>query len=136
MNHNLQKQIVLVEDDQDLMYFLKNYLQRSNYQVFAFSTGQEGVDYINQTDEKPDLAIFDYTLPDMTGLQVADSLKRWTESRVPTVFLSAESDLGTKLRTSPFSIVMRKPVELFDLRIVIESLLANESLPTHQVYRS
>lgn len=129
------KQIVLVEDDEDLLHFLKGYLQRTNYEVFAFSNGKDACEFLTTLERRPDLAIFDYTLPDMTGLQVAQCLSKWLP-RIPLVFLSAEMDLSSKLRTSPFAIVLRKPVELFDLRIVIDSLLANAPAPTHQTFQS
>ena len=132
MNNNANKRIIIVEEDEDARYFLKNYLQKINCEAFVFGSGAESTNFIFQMDQRPDLAIFDYVLPDMTGTQAAEALNRWQDPPVPVIFLSEQGHLPRRLWASPLAIVLKKPVELFDLRIVIEGLLQNGHSPMSQ----
>lgn len=77
--------IYLVEDDNNLNLILSSYLQKENWQVRSFFTGEEAKQAIN---ERPDLWILDIMLPDIDGYQLIREVKAITP-QTPVIFISA-----------------------------------------------
>ena len=78
---------VLIIDDNDVdRYLLRQHLK--NLPV-SFSEESAGVQGIGRASEnRPDLIFLDLTMPDMTGFEVLDELKRRAETRaIPVVSL-------------------------------------------------
>jgi len=101
--------ILVIDDEEQIRRALRSVLQARHYMVDLAATGGEGLDIA--IDRTPDLVILDLTLPDMSGLEVAESLRAWYEG--PIIVLSvrdadadkiAALDLGADdYLTKPFS---------------------------------
>lgn len=78
-------EIYLVEDDKNLNLVLTSYLEKENWQVSSFLTGEEAKKAINTP---PDLWILDIMLPDIDGYQLLQEIKL-TSPNVPVIFISA-----------------------------------------------
>ena len=44
--------ICLVEDEKNLQELLKNYLEKENYEVFTFSSGEDAIDFIENRSKR------------------------------------------------------------------------------------
>lgn len=77
--------IYLVEDDNNLNLVLTSYLQKENWNVCSFLTGEEARQVIT---EPPDLWILDIMLPDINGYQLLKEIKAATP-HIPVIFISA-----------------------------------------------
>ena len=77
--------IYLVEDDKNLNLVLTSYLEKENWKVSSFLTGEEAKKAINNP---PDLWILDIMLPDIDGYQLLQEIKL-TSPNVPVIFISA-----------------------------------------------
>ena len=66
--------ILLLEDDYELAQTIQELLQESDYDVDMVHTGNDAIDasYENQYE----LYIFDINVPDMSGLEILDSLRK------------------------------------------------------------
>lgn len=82
--------ILVVDDDLAVLATISLGLRRAGYHVFQVDSGLPAIQICRR--EKPDLAILDMNLPDITGLQVAQTLH--SETSTPFIFLSAHSDEG------------------------------------------
>ena len=82
--------ILVVDDDLAVLATISLGLRRAGYHVFQVDSGLPAIQICRR--EKPDLAILDMNLPDITGLQVAQTIK--SETSTPFIFLSAHSDEG------------------------------------------
>lgn len=82
--------ILVVDDDLAVLATISLGLRRAGYHVFQVDSGMPAIQICRR--EKPDLAILDMNLPDITGLQVAQTLH--SETSTPFIFLSAHSDEG------------------------------------------
>jgi two-component system KDP operon response regulator KdpE len=101
--------ILVIDDEEQIRRALRSVLQARHYTVDAAATGAEGLELA--VDHVPDLVILDLSLPDMSGLHVAEELRAWYEG--PIVVLSvrdgdadkiAALDLGADdYLTKPFS---------------------------------
>ena len=81
------KHILIVEDEEGIVQFLKQGLEEENYQVSAANNGSDGLKLFQ--NEKFDLVLLDWMLPKMTGLQVCQKIRE-TNSKIPIIFLTAK----------------------------------------------
>lgn len=81
------KHILIVEDEDGILQFLKQGLEEENYQITAVNNGLEG--YNLSQSEKFDLILLDWMLPKMTGLEVCQKIRE-TDMKTPIIFLTAK----------------------------------------------
>ncbi|MDB2405472.1 response regulator transcription factor [Arcobacteraceae bacterium] len=86
----MKKKILLLEDDTLLGETLQELLTSQNYDITLATTGNDAIDY--SYDNKYDLYIFDINVPDITGLELLESLRDASDT-TPTIFISALVDL-------------------------------------------
>jgi len=88
----MPKRILLLEDDYELAQTLQELLQESNYKVDMVHNGNDAIDV--SYDNSYDLYIFDINVPDISGIELLESL-RHADDTTPTIFISALIDLNT-----------------------------------------
>ena len=70
-----QKPLVLVmEDDEDNLFYATSILELSNYQFLKASNGKTGLDIA--MDKLPDLILLDIVMPKINGIEVIEILRR------------------------------------------------------------
>lgn len=87
--------ILLVEDDNNLGYILKEYLQMHDFEVDWTKDGEEGLKAFRLG--KFDICILDVMMPKMDGFALADKLKA-LDPTIPLIFLTAKSMKIDKLK--------------------------------------
>lgn len=88
MNH-----ILLCDDEEDILYALKVYLQNPEYQFFEAHTGKEAVRIVQEN--MIDLVLMDIMMPEMNGLEALSEIRKF--SNVPVLFLTAKSEEMDKI---------------------------------------
>lgn len=87
------ERIVVVEDDQDIQYLLRDTLSRAGYSVEVLSNGDS---LISRNVGTPDLFLLDVNLPGINGLELCRFLKLNTVTKnVPVILVSAFPGLRT-----------------------------------------
>jgi two-component system, OmpR family, KDP operon response regulator KdpE len=86
--------VLLIEDDSKIRRFIRAGLELSGYTVFEAKTAFEGLTLA--TTSPPDLVILDLVLPDMSGEEMLERLRSW--SNVPVIILSVTSREEDKVR--------------------------------------
>ncbi len=81
--------VLLVEDEEKLASLLKNAIGDSFYSFSVANDGEEGLKKFLQI--KPDIVITDIMMPKMTGLEMAEAIRK-IDSKVPIIILSAYSE--------------------------------------------
>ncbi len=120
--------ILLVEDDDNLGFMLKDYLQMEGYQVNLQKDGVAGLQaFQNQTF---DLCILDVMMPKQDGFALAKEI-RLANQDVPFVFLTAkalEEDRikGLKLGADDY---ITKPFSTEELKLRLEIIIKRTSRP-------
>ncbi|MBB6482151.1 response regulator [Spirochaeta isovalerica] len=87
-------EILIVEDNQDDLFFIEKALQSSKYRTKVISSGLEAYTYLNEGTGSPDIVLLDYRLPGMDGLEILDALGR-KDRDYSFIFLSVDSSIGT-----------------------------------------
>ena len=81
------KHLLIIEDEEGILQFLKQGLEEENYQISSATNGLDGLTLFQ--NEKFDLVLLDWMLPEMTGLEVCKKIRE-TNSKTPIIFLTAK----------------------------------------------
>jgi CheY-like chemotaxis protein len=95
---SLNGPIVLIDDDHDDLYLIKNILVDLHIpnELIFFQNGKQALDYLWVTQDKPLLILCDMNMPIMTGLELRDQIDVTPYLRnksIPFIFLSTAHDL-------------------------------------------
>lgn len=117
------KKILFVDDEADLLKVSSFRLEKTGYEVFKASDGQEALDMARQ--KTPDLILLDVFLPVMNGDEVAKILKKDKKTKnIPIVLFSADSKtLEERVRKSGADGYLPKPFETKELLDMVEKHL-------------
>lgn len=90
------KLILLVEDERAIRDMIAFGLKRAGYSVREAEDGRSARAAL--ADRLPDLALVDWMLPDMSGLELTRSVKRDRHTRdLPIIMLTARAEEGDKV---------------------------------------
>ncbi|MEG1867033.1 MAG: two-component regulator propeller domain-containing protein [Bacteroides sp.] len=124
---NTQKQTILVVDDNpDLIAFLRDALLNEFKQVLTASDGVEALEVTIR--QQPDLVISDVMMPRMNGYELCKRIKENIEiSHIPIVLLTARDDQRSELQgyKKGADAYLTKPFEIDLLIEIIRSRLRN-----------
>ncbi len=116
--------ILYIEDNKDLLDFVS--AKFSTDYTFFLSDGTDAVD--KALELIPDIIICDLNLPEMSGLQICEILKKdLRTSHIPIIILTASDDQNSYLKAleSGADIFLTKPFNLKVLAQSIKGLLFN-----------
>jgi len=106
----MKTKILLVDDENDIIEFLKYNLEQEGFEVISANNGEEALKKISLL---PDLVILDIMMPKMDGFEVCNEIrmKKGFEN-LPVIFLTAKSSeideiKGLELGADDF---IRKPI--------------------------
>ncbi len=80
-----KQMILVVEDEHNILSFIKTILNANNYKVIEARDGKQALQMI--ASHCPDMVILDLGLPDMDGLMIIRQVRTW--SRLPILVVSA-----------------------------------------------
>jgi two-component system, OmpR family, alkaline phosphatase synthesis response regulator PhoP len=83
------KKILLVDDEVDILEFLKYNLEQDNFEVLVSTNGKDALKKISQN---PDLIVLDIMMPEMDGFELYQQIKKnKVYQDIPIIFLTAKS---------------------------------------------
>lgn len=116
--------LLIIEDNPRLCESMKEALSQ-DFEVQCAQGAREGVEAARFWT--PDVAIVDLILPDGTGFEAAEELKRDAPGRLPVLMLTAAADWEERLDGNlPCDAVLTKPAHLAQIREVVERLIEPE----------
>ena len=124
------KRILLIEDNADLAYGLRNNLEIEGYQVDVAGDGVKGLTRARAA--KPDLVILDLMLPGMDGFRVLRALRGDASiGEMPVLILTARGEEADKVRGLRFGAddYVTKPFGVLELLARVEALLRRAASP-------
>ncbi len=118
--------IILIEDDDELRKGMQEYLELSGFLVTAVGKGIDFFSVILQ--HSFDVAIVDLGLPDFTGQQLIEYLRRHSSTAV--IVLTASNSLSTRVESYQLGadLFMNKPVDARELIAAVNSLASRRLL--------
>ncbi len=82
----MNEKIMVVDDEEAIADLVESYLLSEGYEVFKFYSGTKALECVEQ--EELSLAILDVMLPDMSGFQLCQQIRR--EHFYPIIMLTAK----------------------------------------------
>ncbi len=117
--------IMIIEDDPDISEAVASILEDRDYRPIVASNGQEGLDRLRATDERPLVILLDLMMPVMDGWQFRSAQAGDPAlADIPVVLLSAHLDVEAAARQMSAAAWLRKPVDLQELLDVVARLSA------------
>ena len=128
----INKKIVIVEDEPDILEILTYNLKREGFDVISTDNGTQGLMLIKQ--HLPDIALLDLMLPGMDGLAICQQVRADQAcAHIPIIMVTAKSEesdivLGLGLGADDY---ISKPFSPKELTARIKALLrrGQQSLP-------
>jgi DNA-binding response OmpR family regulator len=91
---SLQKDILVVEDEENIREVVGRYLEREGFNVREAADGYAALDAI--ADREPDLIVMDLMLPGIDGLTLTRQVQQ--QSGIPIIILTARGDTSDRIR--------------------------------------
>lgn len=122
--------VLLAEDDRELRQLLAVALRRDGYEVLEAHDGNHllelmAASLVSSGGGRPDIVVSDVRMPGKTGLELLAGLRR-DDSSMPVVLITAFGDPETHAEAYRLGAdaVLDKPLDLDDLRVVVQALVA------------
>ncbi len=89
--------IMIVEDEEPLIEVLRYNLAAEGFDVVCSSSGEDSL--VQLAEERPDLLILDWMLPQVSGIEVLRRLRSRPETRsIPVLMLTARGEESDRIR--------------------------------------
>lgn len=119
--------VMVVDDEAEIVEILKLALEDQGYEVSTAGGGEECLEKLLK--EKPDVLLLDIMLPGITGLTVLKKIKeKYPEIAVIMITAYASLDSAVEAMNHGASHYLTKPLNLYDLKLVVKSVLEKRSL--------
>lgn len=121
------EKVLIVEDDEGIIDFVKLELEHEGYSTCLASTGRMALEVF--VAEKPDLILLDIMLPELSGLEVLRRIRK--ESNVPVIILTARGETYDKVNglNAGADDYLAKPFSIEELIARMSAVLRRSSAP-------
>ena len=127
----MPKKILIADDEQDALDFVREVLEGEGYTIVTASDGSKALTAMRR--EKPDLVVLDVQMPEMDGFQVFEKMKKDDELKaIPVVMLTgikekvgigfSADEMGTYMGAKPHDYI-EKPIDPVKLRESVKKIL-------------
>jgi DNA-binding response OmpR family regulator len=121
------KNILIVDDDEDLTNLYETFLKYNGYKVDAFTDPIDALDSFRK--DVYDLALLDLKMSKMNGMELSQELQNIDPSLLFRFITAANKEYIENLKTNNPNIeenVIYKPLWLNEIRTTVHSLLSNQ----------
>lgn len=126
--------VLVVEDEVIFAKAVARRLSRDGYACDAVASLADAATAIRQAP--PDLLLLDMRLPDGSGLDFLERLRSEFSSTAPVIVMTAYGEIEDAVNAMKLSAAdyLKKPVDLDELLIAVQKVLANARLSTQLAY--
>lgn len=123
------EKILVVDDERLVRWSLRQKCEEWGYSVLEAEAGEPAL--LVSQHESPDLVLLDVRMPDMSGLEVLDQLRKNGDTR-PVIMITADpqlDDVKAALKLGAYDFV-GKPIDFDELHVVVKNALETTRLRT------
>ena len=127
-----QKLIAIVDDDQAMRESISDYLNRANYRVKAYSSGEAML--AEAFDLDIGVIICDLKMPGMSGIEVLKELQT-RDDAPPIILITAHGDIPTAVEAIQIGAYdfIEKPFEPQNLRLMIDQAITSYQIKSDKL---
>ncbi|WP_456402713.1 sigma-54-dependent transcriptional regulator [Persephonella sp.] len=118
----VKKKILIIDDDVDILNLMSIQLKKFGYTVIKENSPERALKRL--TKEDFDLILVDQLMPELSGLEFIDKLKK-INGRIPVIIMTAYGNLEdavTAMKKGAFHYIT-KPINFDELKIIIDQAL-------------
>lgn len=121
------KTILIADDEKNMRWILEKNIKSEGFNVIEAADGREAFNLF--VDKEPDLAILDYRMPGVDGLEVLRRIKT-INSKIPVIIITAHGSTDAAVEAMKLGAAdyLSKPFEIDELKITIRKALNIESM--------
>ncbi|WP_294121429.1 PAS domain-containing sensor histidine kinase, partial [Sphingomonas sp.] len=116
-----QATVLVIDDDEDVRRFIAASLEEYGHEVIEAGDGVDGIERFGAT--RPDLVIFDYVMPGLSGAEVAAHIVA-TKPEQAILFVSGYSETDEIRKAAPNANILFKPFRAAALEEAVRAALA------------
>lgn len=126
---NRSRIVFIVDDDSSVRRALTRLIKSAGYQVQAFGSARDFLDYRRAADERLSCLVLDVRMPDLSGLDLQHELQVMN-TLLPIIFITGHGDIPMSVKAIKDGAVdfLPKPVKDSVLLKAIEQALARAKL--------
>lgn len=126
------KKILIIDDEKGILEVIKAYFLKAGFDVYISDNGKKGYKMFN--DVKPDIVVLDLMLPDMSGEEICENIRR--KSMVPILMLTSKKEeadriAGLELGADDYVV---KPFSPKEVVIRVEKILSRIETNISKIY--
>lgn len=130
--------VLIIDDNRTNRFIFSKYLETWHCNATEAVNGVEGLEMMRKAakDGKPfDVALVDYQMAEMDGLELAKHVKADSSIETKLILLSSVSDIipRSKVQSKGFESYLNKPIKLKQLYTVISSVVGSDLAETQSV---
>ena len=119
----IKRQLLVVDDEANIVDYLKQLLEDEGYPTLSACSGQEALNIIKH--ESINILITDIRMPKMDGIELINKVSR-IEKNIQAIVLTGHGDIDTAIEIMKTGALnyLRKPINFEELLVTIEKGLA------------
>ncbi len=123
----MSRKILTCDDEKHIVRLIQVNLERQGYEVITAFNGAECLELV--AADRPDLIVLDVMMPEMTGFEVLEALKKNPETaEIPVIMLTARAQDADVLRgwQSGVECYLTKPFNPMELIAFVKRIFSME----------
>ena len=123
----MARKILTCDDEKHIVRLIQVNLERQGYEVITAYNGLECLEKVKE--DRPDLIVLDVMMPEMTGFEVLEKLKKDPETEnIPVIMLTARAQDSDVLRgwQSGVECYLTKPFNPMELIAFVKRIFSME----------
>ncbi len=118
------ERILVVDDEAPIVHLEAQVLKRLGYKVQSFTRSQDALDAFRSVPEGFDLVLTDMAMPEMTGLELTEHLKK-ARPDIPVILFSGFSERLSKQDSSKLNVegLLKKPISKSKMARAVRDVL-------------
>jgi CheY-like chemotaxis protein/anti-sigma regulatory factor (Ser/Thr protein kinase) len=123
------ERILIIDDEQSILEVMQQMLERLGYTVYARSDSAEALEAFRENSDGFDLVITDYTMPEMTGADLAKAILGIRQD-VPMILCTGFSEQIDEDKSKSIGIraFVMKPIIMGEMAKTIRQVLDNDQI--------
>ena len=115
MDMSNHRKIMVVDDEIDILFIVRRYLEKWGYEVDTFSDPLHALQIFQANPDRFMLVLTDVRMPEMTGIQLAHLMLKVqpdTKIVIMTAYDISPNEFGLQLPTITHQDILQKPFKL------------------------
>jgi DNA-binding response OmpR family regulator len=120
--------LLVIDDNHDITDVVRFYCDSQGLDCTVINDGNDGLNLIRDNDDF-DLILLDLAMPDFSGLDVINSLKKENlleQKKIIVFTASSDPKVMEEIRNSGVKGILKKPCSVDDLTALIEKFRKND----------